>query len=124
MSVQALVSSTFQADQQMQQNAWLASLPNVPGPRGADLEAALLTCITNTSNSPAAGQGWGLVSRPIISFAVTQLEKGTVKAAELADALLGIYLIYLIYSHHVLHLLVICAARITHTPIPHSMYEQ
>ena len=85
------MSSTFQADQQMQQNAWLASLPNVPGPRGADLEAALLTCITNTSNSPAAGQGWGLVSRPIISFAVTQLEKGTVKAAELADALLGNY---------------------------------
>ena len=90
MMLQALVTSSFQADQQMQQSAWLVSLPTIPGPRGADLETALLTCIDNNTTCPTADQGWGLLSRPIISFAVAQLEKGIVKAGELADALSGV----------------------------------
>lgn len=90
MMLQALVTSSFQADQQMQQSAWLASLPTIPGLRGADLETALLTCVSNNTTCPTAEQGWGLLSRPIISFAVAQLEKGCVKAGELADALSGI----------------------------------
>lgn len=84
------MTSSFQADQQMQQSAWLASLPTIPGPRGADLETALLTCISNNTTCPMADQGWGLLPRPIISFAVAQLEKGSVKAGELADALSGV----------------------------------
>ena len=87
--MQGLVTSSFQADQQLHQSAWLASLPSVPGPRGADLETALLTCINNTASCPTTGQGWGLVSRPIITFAVAQLEKGNIKVGELADALSG-----------------------------------
>ncbi|DBB12258.1 TPA: hypothetical protein ACH3X3_006361, partial [Trebouxia sp. C0006] len=87
--LQALVTSSFQADQQMQPSAWLASLPTIPGPRGADLETALLTCISNNTTCPTVDQGWGLLPRPIISFAVAQLEKGSVKAGELADALSG-----------------------------------
>ncbi|DBA84856.1 TPA: hypothetical protein ACH3X1_005879 [Trebouxia sp. C0004] len=87
--LQALVTSSFQADQQVQQSAWLASLPTIPGARAADLEKALLTCISNNTTCPAAEQGWGLLSRPIIRFAVGLLEKGSVKAGELADALSG-----------------------------------
>ncbi|KAA6422807.1 MAG: hypothetical protein FRX49_07342 [Trebouxia sp. A1-2] len=87
--LQALMTSSFQADQQMQQSAWLASLPTISGPRGADLETALLTCVSNSTTCPVAEQGWGLLPRPMISFAVAQLEKGSVKAGELADALSG-----------------------------------
>lgn len=106
---QVLVASGFQADHHLQRSAWLGKLPNAPGPRGAALQQALLTCITNTASSgdmtgqgretgqgqeagqgPGPGQGWQLASRPVIAFAVALLEKGNVRAAELADALSGI----------------------------------
>ncbi|KAL3136619.1 hypothetical protein ABBQ38_005859 [Trebouxia sp. C0009 RCD-2024] len=104
--LQVLVASGFQADHHLQRSAWLGKLPNAPGPRGAALQQALLTCITNTASSgdmtgqgretgqgqeagqgPGPGQGWQLASRPVIAFAVALLEKGNVRAAELADAL-------------------------------------
>ena len=91
MLLQAVMTNAFQADQQLQRSAWLASLPGVPGPRGSDLETAMLACVSNTCSGAAPGQGWGLVSRPMINFAVAQLEKGVIKAAELADALSGIW---------------------------------
>ena len=84
----------------MQTSAWLGKLTNAPGPRGAALQHALLTCIAHTANSPTTGQGhgpgqgWQLVSRPVITFAVALLEKGNVKAAELADALSGNHVTY------------------------------
>ena len=99
--MQALMSNAFQADQHMHTSAWLGKLTHVPGPRGTALQQALLTCIAHAANSPktgqgggagqscGAGQGWRLVCRPIIAFAVALLEKGNVKAAELADALSG-----------------------------------
>ena len=79
----------------MHTSAWLGTLTHVPGPRGTALQQALLTCIAHAASSPTAGQGsgagqgWRLVSRPIIAFAVALLEKGNVKASELADALSG-----------------------------------
>ena len=96
-----MVSNAFQADQHMHASAWLGKLTHVPGPRGTALQQALLTCIAHAASSPTtgqgsgagqghgAGQGWRLVSRPIIAFAVALLEKGNVKATELADALSG-----------------------------------
>lgn len=83
------MANATQADQHMQASAWLGKLTDLPGLRGAALQQALLTCIANTGNSPAAGQGWRLISKPVIGFAVALLEKGNVKAAELADALSG-----------------------------------
>ena len=99
--MQALVSNAFLADQHMHTSAWLGKLTHVPGPRGTALQQSLLTCIAHAASSPTTGQGsgagqghwavqrWRLVSRPIIAFAVALLEKGNVKAAELADALSG-----------------------------------
>ena len=79
----------------MHTSAWLGKLTHVSGPRGAALQQALLTCIAHAASSPTAGQGqgagqgWRLVSRPIVAFAVALLEKGNVKGAELAEALSG-----------------------------------
>ena len=87
--MQALVTTAFQADQHMRASAWLGNLASVPGPRGTDLHQALFTCIANTASSPTLGQCWRLLSRPVLGFAVALLEKGNVKAAELADALTG-----------------------------------
>ena len=87
--MQALVTTALQADQHMQASAWLGKLANVPGPLGADLHQALFTCIANTASSPTSGQGWRLLSRPILGFAVALLEKGNVKADELGVALSG-----------------------------------
>ena len=75
--------AAFQADQQRQNSAWLASLPLLPGPNGFTMQQVLLTCIANISACP--GSGWEAVAKPMITFAVALLEKGTVKAAELAD---------------------------------------
>ena len=87
--MQALVTSAFQADQHMRYSAWLGKLEFVPGLQGAALQQALFSCIANTANCPTSGQGWRLLSRPLVGFAVALLEKGNVSAAELADALSG-----------------------------------
>lgn len=112
--VQVLVAGTIQADHHMQRSAWLGKLPTAPGPQGAALQQALLTCITNAASSghmtrqgneagqghgagqgQGPGQGWQLASRPVIAFAVALLEKGNVRLAELADALSGISYFFL-----------------------------
>lgn len=47
------------------------------------MQQALMQCIANISACP--GSGWEAVAKPLTTFAVALLEKGNVKAAELAD---------------------------------------
>lgn len=81
--VQGMVLSAYEAEQQLRSSAWLASLPALPGPDGHILEQALITCVSNMAACPKSG--WTAAAKPLIGFAVALLEKGTVKAAELAD---------------------------------------
>lgn len=82
-SLQGLVAAAYQADQQRHSSVWLASLPALPGPDGQSIQQSLLQCIGNISACP--GSGWEATAKPMTAFAVALLEKGAVKAAELAD---------------------------------------
>lgn len=85
--MQGMVTAAFQADQQRQNSVWLASLPTLPGPDGHSIQQALLQCIGNILACP--GSGWEGSAKPMIVFAVGLLEKGSVKAAELAELFEG-----------------------------------
>ena len=82
-AAQGTVTAAFQADQQRRNSTWLVSLPALPGPQGHSMQQALMQCIANIS--ACAGSGWEAVAKPLTTFAVALLEKGNVKAAELAD---------------------------------------